>query len=123
MRLSLEPAQLQKALPVIASILIILGVAFLRERSRTLAAILATMPINIPLGLWVLFGGGNYDPHLAAMFVRALVPGLIATLVWVGAVWLALQWGWALLPAVLGGYGVWGVLVIVFIALGWLHVR
>ncbi|MCS7089001.1 MAG: hypothetical protein NZL91_09935 [Thermoflexales bacterium] len=123
MRFGVEPAQLQKAVPVIASIFIILGVAFLRERSRTLAAILATMPINIPLGLWVLFGTGDYDPRAAALFVRALLPGLLATMVWVGAVWAALRLGWELLPAVVGGYGVWAVLVVVFIALGWLHVR
>jgi hypothetical protein len=42
---------LPKTLPVLTSIAVILLVAVLRERSRTVAALLATMPINIPLAL------------------------------------------------------------------------
>lgn len=113
---------LQRMLPVISSILIILGVAFLRERSRTLAAILATMPINIPLGMWVLFGSGDFDPSMAQAFIRALVPGLAATVVWVLVVWLMTGMGVSLGLSILSGYAVWGALVIAFIRLGWLTV-
>ena len=36
----------------------------LRDRSRIAAAIFASMPINIPLALWVVFGsGGPAEPH------------------------------------------------------------
>ncbi len=112
----------QKALPVVASIAIILGVAILRDRSKTLAAILATMPINIPLGLWVVFGGGNYDQDAAASFARALVPGLLATLVWVIAVYGLLRLGVMLWASILGAYVVWAALVFAFIRVGWLKV-
>ena len=44
----------QKLLPVATSIGIIVLVAILRERSRTLAAIFATMPINMPLAIWAV---------------------------------------------------------------------
>ncbi|PJF47982.1 MAG: hypothetical protein D6709_02980 [Chloroflexi bacterium] len=112
----------QKALPVIASIAIILGVAILRDRSKTLAAILATMPINIPLGLWVVFGGGNDDPDAVASFVWALVPGLLATIVWVIVVYGLLRLGVTLWMAILGAYAVWAVLVFAFIRVDWLKV-
>lgn len=112
----------QKALPVLTSIAIIIGVAILRDRSKTLAAILATMPINIPLGLWVVFGVGDYDQEAAALFVRALAPGLIATLVWVIVVYVLLRLGVTLWASILGGYAVWAALVFVFIRVGWLVV-
>ena len=114
---------LQKVLPVLTSIAIILLVAFLRDRSKTLAAILATMPINIPLALWVVFGTGNYDQRDVELFVRALLPGIIATTIWIAVVFLALHFGVRLLPAVLGGYAVWAALIFAFIRLGWIVVN
>ena len=50
----MSPA-LRQILPVIVSILIIIAVAILRNYSKTLAAIFATMPINIPLSLWIIY--------------------------------------------------------------------
>ncbi len=113
---------LQKSLPVITSIAIIIGVALLRERSRTLAAILATMPINIPLALWVIFGLSDATRRDAELFVQSLLPGIIATTLWIVVVLLALRGGVELLPAVLIGYAVWGALIALFIRLGWLVV-
>jgi hypothetical protein len=114
---------LQKSLPVITSIAIIIGVALLRERSRTLAAILATMPINIPLALWVIFGLSDYTKRDAELFVQSLLPGIIATTVWIVVVLMAVRWGANLLPAVLIGYAAWGALLTVFIRLGWMNLN
>ncbi len=113
---------LQKTIPVITSIAIIIGVAILRDRSKTLAAILATMPINIPLALWVVFGLGDHEQRDVEAFVRALLPGIVATTVWIAIVFLALRYGVRLLPAVLIGYAVWGALIALFIRLGWIVV-
>lgn len=110
-------------IPVVSSILIILAIAFLRERSKTLAAILATMPINIPLGLWVLFGTGEADPSVVALFLRALLPGLLASLVWVGVVFALVQTGMSLWLSIPLGYVAWGVLVAAFVRLEWIVVR
>ena len=108
---------IQKALPVITSIGIILLVAFLRDRSKTLAAILATMPINIPLGLWVVFGG-NENQQAEMLFLRALIPGLAATMVWVVAVYVLVRLGASLWAGIAGGYVVWAALVFIFIRTG-----
>lgn len=113
---------IQKTLPVLTSIAIIIGVAILRDRSKTLAAILATMPINIPLALWVVFGAGAHEQSDIEPFVRALLPGIIATTVWIAVVFLTLHCGVRLLPAVLVAYVAWAALIAVFIRLGWIVV-
>jgi hypothetical protein len=109
---------LQKALPVVTSILIILVVAVLRERSRTLAAIFAVMPINMPLALWVVFGTGDATQQEMSQFARTIFIGLIPGLIWVGVVFLLLRLGWPLLASILGGYAVWAVLIGLLFALG-----
>jgi hypothetical protein len=110
---------IQKILPVVTSILIILIVAALRERSRTAAAMFASMPINIPLALWVVFGsGGPVDPAAEALFLRNIGVGLLTTLVWVGVVFVALHAGMALLPAILIAYVVWAALTALWFGIG-----
>jgi hypothetical protein len=95
-----------RVLPVIVSILIIITVAVVREYSRPLAAVLATMPINIPLALWLVYSGpgGDMEP-----FTRALLINILPTLVFLLIVWLAARAGWGLLPMLATAYAGWGV--------------
>ncbi|NJM42673.1 MAG: hypothetical protein HC853_19010 [Anaerolineae bacterium] len=111
---------LQKLLPVIASIAIIIAVAILRERSRTLAVIFATMPINMPLALWLLSDTTNGDPAVLSGYVRSLMVGLVPGFIWLLIVFLTLRWGWSLLAALLGAYAVWAVLIGFAFWMGWL---
>jgi hypothetical protein len=105
------PVSLQKSLPIITSIVIILIVAALRERSRTLAAILSTMPINMVLGLWIISGSANATPETTVNFVRSLLVGMGPTLIWLVVLYLALRAGWGTLVSVVTGYSVWGLLI------------
>ena len=114
---------LQKVLPVIASIIIILFVAVLRERSRTLSAILATMPINMTLGLWVVGSLPDITQPATENFVRSLIVGLVPAFLWLIVVYIAVRAGWTLLTAVLAGYGVWGTAIAITFALGILNVN
>ncbi len=100
-----------KVLPVLVSIAIILLVAYLRDRSRGAAVILATMPINLPLALWVTFGGDSSDQAAMTTFVRSLLWGLAATGLWLAAVYLMVRTGGGLLRAIGAGYLLWGVAV------------
>ncbi len=109
---------LQRALPVVVSILIILAVALLRDRSRTLAAILAVMPINIPLALWVIASGSDGDPKLLSDAIRSMFIGLLPGLVWLGVVLWAVRAGWPILPAIGAGYAVWLIFIAALFALG-----
>lgn len=114
---------LSKNAPVIISILIILAVAYLRNRSRTFAVLAGTMPINLPLTLWITFAGTGAEASTISGFVRSLFLAMIATMTWVLIVWLATHYGWGLLPAVLGGYAAWALFVVILISMGYLSVR
>jgi len=97
--------------PVLASIAIIVVIAVLRERSRALAAITATMPINVALALWIIFVSDGTDQETVVSFVRSMVIGVIGTLIWLLAVWLAARAGWKLPRLLLVGYVAWGIAI------------
>ena len=110
----------QRLLPTAVSIGIILLVTFLRERSRSLAAIIAVTPVNIPLALWVVSTSVGNDATAMANFARGLLVGLIPALIWLTVVYLTLRAGWSLLPAIATSYVAWGVLIGIGYAVGWL---
>ncbi len=96
-----------KVAPVIVSIIIIIAVAILRQYSRTFAAIAATMPINIPLALWIVNSGE--DAAGMTEFSKAMVFNMLPTVVFIFVAWLAFRASWTLVPSILMGYGAWGV--------------
>lgn len=113
---------LQKSLPVVGSIAIILLIAVLRERSRTLAAILVTMPINVPLGLWLVASSSENDARVMTEFMRTALLTLIPSVLWLLVVFVALRAGWTIWQAIGAGYGLWVVLIAIMFWLGWLSV-
>ena len=110
----------QRALPTIASVAIILLVTFLRERSRTAAAIIAVMPINVPLALWIVSGAAGSTSETMAHFTRGLFVALIPGLIWLAVAYLAFRAGWSLGAVLLSAYLVWGALLGAAFAAGWL---
>jgi hypothetical protein len=110
-----------RALPIIVSILIILAVAYLRNQSRVLAAILATMPINIPLALWVISGSDGFKQSDLIGVTQNIMYGLVPSLVFVVVIYLAARAGWSLPSMLLVGYLVWGALVTLGFVLGLLR--
>lgn len=96
-----------RILPVIVSIIIIIAIAILREYSKNFAAIAATMPINLPLGLWLVYGGSTKAEM--EQFTRSLSLNLIPTFAFVVIAWFAARAGWKLVPMILAGYVGWGV--------------
>ncbi|MEO6060667.1 MAG: hypothetical protein ABIQ99_01865 [Thermoflexales bacterium] len=70
-----------------------LPVAVLRERSRTLAAIFARMPINMPLVIWVVasdVGDEQLNPVIEAL-TRNMIISFIPTFIWLGVVYLGMR--------------------------------
>ena len=115
----------QRVAPVIISILIIVSIAILRQYSKTFAAIAATMPINIPLGLWIVYAGEKGDAATTAAnmadFSFAVTINMIPTVFFALVVWFAFRAGWTLVPALLVGYAAWAVtLAISMLIRGWL---
>jgi hypothetical protein len=94
--------------PVIVSILIIIAVAVVRAHSRTAAAVLATMPINVPLAMWVVYSGAGGDRTIMAQFTQSMLIAIWPTIFFILAVWLAARAGWRLAPMLAAGYLVWG---------------
>lgn len=99
----------RNVLPVLISIGVILLVAALRNHSRTLAAITATMPINIPLAIWIVYSGAPNDQAGMITFSQGLVIGLIPTFAFLLVVWLAARAGLGLPVMIGGGYAAWGI--------------
>lgn len=103
----------EKILPVVVSIIVIILVAIISESSRTIAAITATMPIAIPLSIWIAYNNAGGDQEALVTFNRALIPGMFATIAFVFGAWLAARAGYRLIPTILAGYGTWLVVLLV----------
>ena len=71
----------EKIIPVAASVVIIVLVAMLEERSREMAAIAAVMPLTMPLAVWIVFSGSGGSHQQTAEFVRSMFTAYVPTLV------------------------------------------
>src|SRR5690606_41912182 len=80
---------LQQWLPVGISILIIIAIAVIQSYSKTIAAITATMPLALPLALWIVYAANRDNPAAITEFTGSLVLGVLATLIFAVAPWLA----------------------------------
>lgn len=97
----------QRILPVVLSIVIIIGIAMLRAYSKTLAAITATMPVNVALTLWIVYSAENGDKVQFASFARSMAQGIVPTTLFVLAAYLAARAGWNVVAVLAAGYTVW----------------
>lgn len=110
-------------LPVFVSITVIILVATLQKYSKPVAAVTATMPLTIPLALWIVYSSTQGDRSSVESFTRSMVVGIIPTMAFALALWVGARAGFKL-GAMLGlGYTTW--LVTLLIVLGirrWLGV-
>lgn len=103
--------------PVVISVIVILLVAVMERYSKLLAAVTATMPLTIPLALWIVYTASNGDSVSVERFARGMVVGIIPTLAFAVAVWLGARAGIKLAPMLALGYAVWGLVLLVILAL------
>ena len=54
-----------------------------------LGGITATMPVTIPLALWIVYSGSSGDRATVLQFIAALFVTMVANLFFVLAMWLA----------------------------------
>jgi hypothetical protein len=107
----------QNVVPVLMSITVIIVVAVLQRHSKLAAAITATMPLTMPLTLWIVYASAGGDQGTAAQFTRGMLVTMVPTIGFVVAVFLAARAGMKLVPMLLLGYGVWGVILALVVAL------
>ncbi len=107
----------QRVAPVLVSIGIIILVAIVRTYSRALTVILATMPINIPLAMYIISSGNPEDKEGFADLVGGLIIGLIPTFFFLFIAYFAARAGWDIWQILIAGYIGWAVcLIIVLLA-------
>ncbi|MBI5928428.1 MAG: hypothetical protein HY862_03925 [Chloroflexi bacterium] len=98
-----------KILPVIISICVIIIVAVLRQYSRTLASITATMPLNVPLILWIAYRAEDSSREKLGELSTGLLIGIIPTVIFIGVAALTVNAGWSFGRVLVTGYLSWGV--------------
>lgn len=104
---------LQQVLPVAISILVIIFIAVAQSYSKAVAAITATMPLTVPLALWIVYAAGGDDRQQAmADFAGSLFVGVGATLVFTVALWLAARAGLGLVAMLSVAYGAWAAVLL-----------
>lgn len=101
----------ERTLPVIVSILIIIAIAILRQYSRTVSAIVAVAPINIPLGMWIIYSGAEEKQEALAEFSSALFINIIPTIIFMLVAWQMARAGQGLIPTIAAGYGAWALVL------------
>ena len=99
----------QDIVPVLLSIIVIILVAVFEKQSKLFAAITATMPLGIPLALWIVYSSNGGDKQVVSQFSLSLLLSFIPTLAFVITIWFAARAGMKLVPMLLTGYSVWGV--------------
>jgi uncharacterized membrane protein (GlpM family) len=107
----------QEVSRILIAFAVIVAVALLQKQSKLIAAITATMPINIPLAMWILFSSTAGDGGSMKEFTQSLVLGIFPTVGFLLAVWLASRADMHLGPTLLTGYAVWGAGVLVLMLL------
>jgi hypothetical protein len=99
----------QDIVPVVLSVVVIILVAVLEKQSKLFAAFTATMPLGIPLALWIVYSSNAGDKQVVSQFSLSLLLSFIPTLAFVVTIWFAARAGMKLGPMIITGYSVWGV--------------
>ena len=101
--------KIQDVLPVVLSVLIIILVAVFEKQSKLFAAITATMPLTIPLALWIVYSSSGGEKAAVNNFTQSLALSLLPTLAFAVTIWLAARAGMKLVPILFSGYAVWAL--------------
>jgi hypothetical protein len=109
----------QRIYQLLISFGVLTVIAFVSEKSRVLASIVAVMPLNITIALWFISTNTGNDASLSADFARMMLFGLIPTALFVLASWLGFHQGWSSARVLVLSYGVWLVAMVVYRGIEW----
>ena len=108
---------LQRIIPVGISIGVLIAIAVLREYSKPLSAITATMPLNLALAMWIVYSGEKGDRAALVQFNGELLIHVWPAVLFVLSCWLAARTGWSFSAVLLAGYVTWALAVAVIFCL------
>jgi hypothetical protein len=86
---------------------LITAVALISDRSRALAGILGTAPINIPIILWILWGKSDDEYANIQATTRSMLLGIASTACFIAVCWYGFQRRWPFALTLAAGYLVW----------------
>ncbi len=109
----------QRIYQLLISFGIITTIAFISEKSRTLASVVSVMPVTVTLSMWFVFTSTGGNAALTSDFARMLVLGLIPTILFAVACWFGFRQGWPLARVLVVGYGVWLATMGVYRGIEW----
>lgn len=109
----------QRLIQLLISFVVLTIVALLSERSHTLSAIAAVMPLKVTIALWFVFSGSDGDLGLSAEFCRTALIALIPTAVFLGACISGFSRGWPLARVLGVSYAVWLVSIGIYRGFEW----
>ena len=107
----------QEVSRILIAFVVIIAVTLLQKQNQLIAAITATMPVNIPLAMWILYTSAGGDGGAIKEFTRSMVIGIFPTIGFLFVVWLASRADMKLGPTLLAGYAVWGAGVLIVMLL------
>jgi len=103
--------------PVGVSMVVILTVAVVQKQSKLVAAVTATMPVTIPLALWIVYSSNQGDQAAVTHFTQSMLIGIVPTVSFIVAVGLAARLGLKLVPMIATGYATWAAVLALIIGL------
>jgi hypothetical protein len=109
--------KLNEVLPVFISITVLILVAIIQKQSKAVAAVTATMPVTIPLTLWIVYSSTHGDQASMQEFTRSMVNGIIPTVAFVIAVWFGSKAELKIAPLITLGYSAWALTLAMMLAL------
>ena len=90
---------------------LITAVALISDRSRALPGIAATMPINITIILWIIWGKSDGDYMNLQEVTRSMLPGIFSTACFIALCWFGFTRRWSFVMTITVGYLVWAAIV------------
>jgi uncharacterized membrane protein (GlpM family) len=103
----------ERAVTVLLSVVVVILVAVVQDRSRHLAAIIATMPLTAPLAMWIVSSASRGDQDQTADFVRSMATGAVASLVFVLGCWFGFRQGWGFPVTLAFAAAIWLLIVLI----------
>ena len=90
---------------------LITAVALISDRSRVLAGIVGTAPINIPIILWIIWGNSDGDYSNLQEVSRSMLTGIFSTACFIALCWFGFNRRWSFVTTLTVGYLVWAAIV------------
>ena len=94
----------ERGVTVVLSVVVVVLVAVLQDRSRHLTA---------PLAMWIVFSASGGDQRQTADFVASMLIGAVGSLLFVLACWFGLRQSWGFVLSLALASAIWLLVVLI----------